>query len=92
MFEHDLRKTKTSLHFPSLRPRVSSAALDKMMEEGPIEVHDSIGYGTDTLETQVMQEHEFASMADRFHQELPEEPNLEADKSNDKVTQLRLDI
>lgn len=39
-----------------------------------IEIPDSIPYGQDTMDTAVMQQEEMEEIANRFAEELPEEP------------------
>lgn len=49
-----------------------------MQENGPIEVQESLPFGSDTMETFEMPENEMLSLADRLHDQV-EEPSMGPD-------------
>lgn len=56
-------------------------ALKSLKEEDkkvPVMVCDSLPFGGDCLDTLVLPDGEMESVAERLHQDLPEEPNLES--------------
>ena len=54
-------------------------ALKSLQENGPIEVQESLPFGSDTMETFEMPENEMLSLADRLHTDQVEEPSMGPD-------------
>lgn len=52
-------------------------AFESLNAAEPILVQDSLPFGSDNMDTFPLQAGEFESLADRFNEPIPEEPNLE---------------
>lgn len=52
-------------------------ALKTLQEEGPIQVEESLPFGSDTMETFVMPENDMNSLAERINADQVEEPSME---------------
>lgn len=66
------------IKFPCISIKPLRMAAADLADQGPIEVHDSLPYGEDSVDTLHIPDVEMQVMADRLSQELPEEPNLES--------------